>query len=75
MSCEMHIDRRAAFCYEIFPSVIHVRHRLSYRIVREILGTVTKNWRRSEDVVPMLKMMEELCLVLRKSVRHAALST
>lgn len=77
MSCEMHIDRKGRILsYEIFPSVIHVRHRLSYRIVREILVNGDEELaQKYEDVVPMLKMMEELCLVLRKSVRHAALST
>ena len=47
--------------------VIHVRHRLSYRIVREILVNGDEELaQKYEDVVPMLKMMEELCLVLRK---------
>ena len=68
MSCEMHIDRKGRILsYEIFPSVIHVRHRLSYRIVREILVNGDEGLaQKYEDVVPMLKMMEELCLVLRK---------
>ena len=68
MSCEMHIDRKGRILsYEIFPSVIHVRHRLSYRIVREILVNGDEELaQKYEDVVPMLKMMEELCLVLRK---------
>lgn len=68
MSCEMRIDRKGRILsYEIFPSVIHVRHRLSYRIVREILvNNDAELTQKYEDVVPMLKLMEELCLVLRK---------
>lgn len=68
MSCEMRIDRKGRILsYEIFPSVIHVCHRLSYRIVREILvngdAELTQKYL---DVVPMLRLMEELCKVLRK---------
>lgn len=57
MSCEMHIDRKGRILsYEIFPSVIHVRHRLSYRIVREILVNGDEELaQKYEDVVPMLK--------------------
>ena len=39
MACEMHINREGKVLdYEIFPAIIHVRHRLSYNIVREIIA-------------------------------------
>lgn len=68
MSCEMRIDRKGRILsYEIFPSVIHVRHRLSYRIVREILVSADVELiEKYQDVVPMLRLMEELCKLLRK---------
>lgn len=68
MSCEMRIDRKGRILsYEIFPSVIHVRHRLSYRIVREILVSADAELtEKYQDVVPMLRLMEELCKLLRK---------
>lgn len=68
MSCEMHIDSKGRILnYEIFPSVLHVRHRLSYRIVREIVvNNDAELSAKYVDVVPMLRLMEELCLILRK---------
>lgn len=67
MSCEMLIGPDGQVkAYEIFPSVIKVLHRLSYRIVREILVNkdveLTKQY---GDILPMLKEMENLCELLK----------
>ncbi len=68
MCCEMLIDKKGRIkSYDIFPGVINVRHRLSYRIVREIL--VNKNAELTEkyrDALPMLQEMEKLCVILHK---------
>lgn len=68
MCCEMLIDKKGRIkSYDIFPGVINVRYRLSYRIVREIL--VNKNAELTEkysDALPMLQEMEKLCLILHK---------
>ena len=68
MCCEMLIDKKGRIkSYDIFPGVINVRYRLSYRIVREIL--VNKNTELTEkykDALPMLEEMEKLCVILHK---------
>ena len=68
MCCEMLIDKKGRIkSYDIFPGVINVRYRLSYRIVREIL--VNKNAGLTEkykDALPMLEEMEKLCVILHK---------
>lgn len=68
MCCEMLIDKKGRIkSYDIFPGVINVRYRLSYRIVREIL--VNKNAELTEkykDALPMLEEMEKLCIILHK---------
>ncbi len=68
MCCEMLIDKKGRIkSYDIFPGVINVRYRLSYRIVREIL--VNKNAELTEkyrDALPMLNEMEKLCVILHK---------
>ena len=67
MSCEMLIDRKGRVkAYEVFPSVIRVLHRLNYRQVREILVNEDQElMEKYNDVVPMLREMEELCKLLR----------
>lgn len=70
MACEMHIDKMGkVFSYEIFPTVINVRYRLSYNIVRGIIGGDIELRSRYADAVPMLEMAEELRVIL-KSMRH-----
>ncbi|MEG1914671.1 MAG: ribonuclease R [Acidaminococcaceae bacterium] len=68
LSCEMVLDSQGKLKnYEIFPSVICVRHRLSYSIVRKILVEAdVELTKKYADIVPMLKEMEELCHILRK---------
>lgn len=75
MSCEMHIDRKGRILdYEIFPSVIHVRHRLSYNIVREILAGNEEMKAKYADVVDMLLMMDQLREILHgKRVRRGSI--
>jgi len=70
MACEMHIDKDGkVFSYEIFPTVINVRYRLSYNIVRGVLGGDEELRKRYADAIPMLERAEELRVIL-KSMRH-----
>ena len=70
MACEMHIDRTGkVFSYDIFPTVINVRYRLSYNIVRGIIAGDEELRSRYADAVPMLQRAEELRVIL-KSMRH-----
>lgn len=75
MSCEMKIDRKGKILdYEIFPSVIHVRHRLSYNIVREILAGDEQLCEKYNDILPMVKLMDELREILHgKRVKRGAI--
>ena len=70
MACEMHIDRTGkVFSYDIFPTVINVRYRLSYNIVRGIIAGDEELRSRYADAVPMLERAEELRVIL-KTMRH-----
>ena len=70
MACEMHIDRQGkVFGYEIFPTVINVRYRLSYNIVRAIIAGDEEMRTKYADAVPMLEMAENLRLILHE-MRH-----
>lgn len=75
MSCEMLIDRKGRIkAYEIFPSVIRVLYRLNYREVREILvNEDSELMEKYDEVLPMLREMEELCKCLRnkRTIRGA----
>jgi ribonuclease R len=68
LSALMDIDRNGGITrYEIFPSVIRVRTRLSYKIVRNILTEKDASLREQyAPLVPMLEMMEQLADALRK---------
>lgn len=70
MSCEMHINANGTIkSYEIFPAIIHVRHRLSYNIVRNVLAGDEELRAKYEDVVPMIHLMDELRQILHAK-RH-----
>lgn len=70
MACEMHINREGKiFSYEIFPTVINVRYRLSYNIVRAIIHGDEAMRSSYADAVPMLELAEELRVILH-SMRH-----
>ena len=65
MACEMHINREGKVLdYEIFPAIIHVRHRLSYNIVREIISGDEALRAKYEDILPMIGLMDELREIL-----------
>ena len=65
MACEMHINREGKVLdYEIFPAIIHVRHRLSYNIVREIIAGDEALRAKYEDILPMVGLMDELREIL-----------
>lgn len=70
MSCEMHINANGTITsYEVFQAVIHVRHRLSYNIVRNVIAGDEDLKNKYEDVVPMIYLMDELRQILRAK-RH-----
>lgn len=75
MACEMHIDRKGKILdYEIFPAVIHVRHRLSYNIVREILAGDEQRRQQYSDILDMVALMDELREILHgKRVKRGAI--
>ena len=70
MCCEMLIDKKGRIkSYDIFPGVINVRYRLSYRIVREIL--VNKNAELTEKYKDALPMLEETVRYSAQKTRNA----
>jgi len=68
LSATMDIDRSGRITrYEIFPSVIRVNTRLSYKIVRGILAEKDATLREQyASLVPMLETMEKLADALRQ---------
>ena len=68
LSATMDIDRSGRITrYEIFPSVIRVNTRLSYKIVRGILADKDATLREQfASLVPMLETMEKLADALRQ---------
>ena len=68
LSATMDIDRSGRITrYEIFPSVIRVDTRLSYKIVRGILAEKDATLREQyAALVPMLETMEQLADALRQ---------
>jgi ribonuclease R len=64
----MEFDRQGTLRnYQLFPSVIHSRARLTYTVVKEII--VDEDPQALElwpQVVPHLMKMKELCLILRQ---------
>lgn len=67
LSVLMDIDRGGEVIrYEIFPSVIRTRERLTYTAVRQVLTNGDEETtKRYADLLPMLRLMQELALVLR----------
>lgn len=68
LSAHMEIDERGRVTrYEIFPSIIHVKKRLSYNIVRKIIAEHDEQLRdKYKDMLPHLEDMERLCRILRE---------
>lgn len=70
MACEMHINGAGeTLSYEIFPAVIHVRYRLSYNIVRQMLAGDPEQLSRYSDIVDTVEKMNTLRLLLHEK-RH-----
>lgn len=74
MACEMRINAQGAvLSYEIFPTVIRVRHRLSYNIVREILAGDKQRRAQYPDILASVALMDELREILHnRRVRRGA---
>ncbi|MBP1764724.1 MAG: rnr [Firmicutes bacterium] len=68
MSIQMEIDPLGRVLqYEIFPSVIRVKTRLSYTIVRQIVADRDETLRQEyKELVPQIEEMEGLCHILRQ---------
>lgn len=68
MSAHMEVDHQGQVVkYEIFPSVIRVKKRYSYTVVRKILvehdeALISEN----QELLPQLEDMERLCRILRE---------
>lgn len=72
MSCIMTFDKTGKkLGYEIYQSIIRSDHRMTYTAVTAILDGDEQTTKQYEDVAPMLKDMERLCLKL-ESRRKAA---
>ncbi|BEU88554.1 ribonuclease R [Selenomonas sp. TAMA-11512] len=72
MACEMVLDASGEVrSYEILPTVIHVRHRLTYTAVNAALVEKDAEMReRYKDVLPMLELLAEV-REKRKAIRRA----
>jgi len=68
MSAHMEIDHQGqVVSYELFPSVIRVKKRLTYTIVRKILVEHDEQLiSENEDIMKQLENMERLCRILRE---------
>jgi len=68
MSAQMEIDHQGkVVSYEIFPSVIRVKKRFTYTVVRKILVEHDETLiAEHEDLMKQLENMERLCRILRE---------
>ncbi|MDR3560208.1 MAG: ribonuclease R [Negativicutes bacterium] len=76
LSAHMEIDHRGnVMHYEIFPSVIKVRTRLSYNVVRRILAEDDEELKKEyQPLLERLADMERLCHLLRdRRMRRGAI--
>jgi ribonuclease R len=76
LSAQMEIDGRGQVVnHELFPSVIRVKTRLTYNIVRQIIADHDEELRNKyADLVGPLEEMERLCRILRdRRLRRGAI--
>lgn len=75
IACEMEIDATGSVVhYELFPAVIKVHTRLSYKIVREILAGDGNARHKFAELVPQINIMNQLRETLQqKRVRRGAI--
>ncbi|CUH94317.1 Ribonuclease R [Propionispora sp. 2/2-37] len=76
MTAQMEIDARGqVVSYDIFPSVIRVKRRLSYTLVRRILvDEEPALCEEYQELLPALNDMRELCHILRnRRLRRGAI--
>jgi ribonuclease R len=68
MSANMEIDHQGQVVkYELFPSVIRVKKRLTYTVVRKILVEHDQTLiAEHQELLPQLENMERLCRILRE---------
>lgn len=70
LSCLMTVDLKGEITdYEICESVINVNRRMSYTVVKELLGVEETSdllLREYADLIPMFREMEKLAALLRK---------
>jgi ribonuclease R len=68
MSAHMEVDHQGQVVkYEIFPSVIRVKKRYSYTVVRKILVDHDEELiSENQELLPQLEDMERLCRILRE---------
>lgn len=68
MSCFMEFDNSGNLVkHDIYPTVINVNERMTYKNVRRILEDGEKELsERYQEFVPVFENMKELCLILRE---------
>jgi ribonuclease R len=76
MTCFMEIDPEGEVVrHEVLPSIIRVKERMTYTNVRKILEDEDPELLvRYETYVPVFKLMEVLCMILREKRLCGALS-
>lgn len=67
LTCSMEIDRTGkVVSSEVYKSVIKSKYRMTYKDVSDLLEKrEDAKYEEYNELVPMLSMMEELCLILR----------
>ncbi len=66
VSCEMIINSKGkVLSYDIFPSVINSKHRMTYTDVQAIFDGDQNTTNNYADIVPMLLVMKELAEILQ----------
>lgn len=67
LACEMEINPEGRVVhYELFPAVIKVHTRLSYKIVREILAGDSTTRHKFAELIPQINIMNQLRETLQK---------
>lgn len=67
LSCIMDIDEQGKiFNYQIAPSFIKTKERMTYKNVNRMLANDQKMCQKYSNILDMVQMMEKLSLILRK---------
>ncbi len=68
MSCEMEVDNKGkVVAYNIFPSVINSKARMTYTDVNKIIEGCSETIKQYQDISEMFLLMNELAHIIRKN--------